>query len=325
MKLQLKRSNVIEGGDAKKPLESQLEYGELAVNYNDQYPSLFIKDSNDTIRKIGGDLDIYQKIEDLAPPVFVCTAAEIDVQSPPALRSEGALWWNTEEGILYIWYEDANSKQWVISVPQGGAGGDAAATVVDINPPSPAQEGQLWWNSDAVEDGGGRLYVYYNSAWVDTSVPGGKGSYLSEDAATEMFLSKLVDDTAAGEITFEGLTTHEAGVNVSGTKTGTVRAYLSSGIADQNTTDYRAFYSNNDYTGGGSIAFITHFQAQPTCPPASLTIGEQVGFIAGSNLAADTVTKAIGFRSDLTARGADGKQITIFGLDDSAPSFCLVR
>ncbi len=41
MKLQLKRSNVIEGGAAKPPTSEQMEYGELAVNYNLEDPAIF--------------------------------------------------------------------------------------------------------------------------------------------------------------------------------------------------------------------------------------------------------------------------------------------
>jgi hypothetical protein len=52
MKIQLKRSNVIESGSAKEPTSEQMEYGELAVNYNTNDPSLFIKDSADNIVKI---------------------------------------------------------------------------------------------------------------------------------------------------------------------------------------------------------------------------------------------------------------------------------
>ena len=54
MKLQLKRSNVLDGGSAKVPTSSQLEYGELAVNYNGTDPVLFIKDSNDAVIRIAG-------------------------------------------------------------------------------------------------------------------------------------------------------------------------------------------------------------------------------------------------------------------------------
>jgi len=34
MKIQLKRSNVLDGTTAKEPSAEQMEYGELAVNYN---------------------------------------------------------------------------------------------------------------------------------------------------------------------------------------------------------------------------------------------------------------------------------------------------
>lgn len=53
-KIQLKRSNVLEGGKAKEPSSGQTEYGELCVNYNENDPSLFVKDSNNNIVKVAG-------------------------------------------------------------------------------------------------------------------------------------------------------------------------------------------------------------------------------------------------------------------------------
>ena len=52
MKIQLKRSNVLEGGVAKEPTAAQMEYGEIAVNYNAADPVLFIKDSADGIIRV---------------------------------------------------------------------------------------------------------------------------------------------------------------------------------------------------------------------------------------------------------------------------------
>lgn len=52
MKIQLKRSNVLENGEAKAPTAPQMEYGELAVNYNTTDPALFIKDSANGIVRI---------------------------------------------------------------------------------------------------------------------------------------------------------------------------------------------------------------------------------------------------------------------------------
>ena len=54
MKLQLKRSNVLDGSSAKAPSAAQMEYGELAVNFNSGDPVLFIKDSNDAVIRIAG-------------------------------------------------------------------------------------------------------------------------------------------------------------------------------------------------------------------------------------------------------------------------------
>lgn len=52
MKIQLKRSNVLENGSAKEPTAAQMEYGEIAVNYNAADPVLFIKDSADGIIRV---------------------------------------------------------------------------------------------------------------------------------------------------------------------------------------------------------------------------------------------------------------------------------
>ena len=47
MKIQLKRSNVLDNGVAKEPTAGQMKYGEFAVNYNADDPAIFLKDSND--------------------------------------------------------------------------------------------------------------------------------------------------------------------------------------------------------------------------------------------------------------------------------------
>ena len=53
--------------------------------------------------------------------VFVGTLTEVESEYPfPGGRPEGTLWWNTEDGTMYIWYEDADSSQWVVVVPGGG-------------------------------------------------------------------------------------------------------------------------------------------------------------------------------------------------------------
>ena len=52
MKLQLKRSLRLSGGLAQAPSAEQMSFGEIAVNYSDADPSIFLKDSTNVIRKL---------------------------------------------------------------------------------------------------------------------------------------------------------------------------------------------------------------------------------------------------------------------------------
>ena len=104
-------------------------------------------------------------------------------------------------------------------------------------PPSP-RLGQMWWCSATADEGGGRLYVYFDDVWVDASLPGGGGQ--GGD-----FLSKTEDDTAAGQITFQGLTTHEGGISVTG---------LTSAAGPDDSVYPRI--SSSDTSGGKNLSLI---------------------------------------------------------------------
>ena len=163
MKLQLKRSNVLEGGFAKEPTTAQMEYGELAVNYNLDDPCIFIKDSGNNIIRIsnagipipGNDQPQSGTLDDryvmlagstMTGPLILnadptdalgsVTKQYVDTQigdidipaapdtspSPPATPASGQLWWNTNDGRLYIYYTDIDSSQWVPATPESGGG-----------------------------------------------------------------------------------------------------------------------------------------------------------------------------------------------------------
>ena len=158
MKIQLKRSNVLESGSAKAPTAAQMEYGELAVNYNPDDPCLFLKDSNNNIIRISdkgmpnlGDSNLQsgtlderyplksgdtmtgelvlsadpvnnlgaatkQYVDNVINNINVPSATAISV-NPPSSPSEGSMWWSTEDGNLYIYYQDVDSSQWVAATP----------------------------------------------------------------------------------------------------------------------------------------------------------------------------------------------------------------
>ena len=51
--------------------------------------------------------------------------------TPPASAGAGNLWWDSDNGKLYIYYVDANSSQWVAVIP--GSGANPSSTNVIIN------------------------------------------------------------------------------------------------------------------------------------------------------------------------------------------------
>ena len=137
MKIQLKRSSVLESGLAKRPSVAQMEYGELALNYNASFPTLFYKDSSNTIRDIELDLfpntsnaslqtgtldDRYLTLSGgtltgtLTGTTFIGGVARISA-TPPTATASGELWYNTDDGRTYIYYQDADSAQWVDAAP----------------------------------------------------------------------------------------------------------------------------------------------------------------------------------------------------------------
>ena len=108
MKIQLKRSNVLVENHARQPTAGQMEYGELAVNYNTTDPAIFIKDSNNNIIRIAGKYNIADdgQVELPATP------------TPPSDAKAGNLWYNNVDGRLYIYYTDQdNTSQWVDASP----------------------------------------------------------------------------------------------------------------------------------------------------------------------------------------------------------------
>ena len=88
--------------------------------------------------------------------------------SSPEFASAGDLWWDSDEGRLYIYYVDIDSSQWVEASPSTG-GSNGSNVFSGPNAPSNAVEGALWYNTS-----NGQLYVFTNSTWnaAQTAVSG---------------------------------------------------------------------------------------------------------------------------------------------------------
>ena len=113
MKIQLKRSGVLENGKAKRPTAGQTEYGELCVNFNAGDPTIFIKDSTDEIIPIAGDSHVINLIEE---------NAQITISlGPPSNNENGDLWLDTSvcPPRLQVWSDcEGGNGQWF---PLGGS------------------------------------------------------------------------------------------------------------------------------------------------------------------------------------------------------------
>ncbi len=216
-KIQHKRSAVA----GKAPLPADLEYGEIAVNYEATDPALYIKDSADAVRKIGNQP---AATETVAGIVELATAAEtttgtdatrtvhpaglrveldkkatktVTSDTAPANPADGDLWYDSVGGELYVWYDSDDA-------------GAVAGTWVRANPqPTPKQ-------------------ATASVAGVDVKLWKKTGTLLEPETAGD----KVADATLTG-------TTCKAWVNFSGIGTVAIRkAYNVNSITDNGVGEY---------------------------------------------------------------------------------------
>jgi|GEM_PF-1783309 len=114
--------------------------------------------------------------------------------TPPVEKYEGDLWFNTEIGSLFVYYDDNTSAQWVdVSSDSSGGSNDGLVTVADVAPVN-SSTGDLWFNSST-----GITSVFYDQFWIDMG--GGDGSgpiVVSNSAPQSPVIGTLWFDTETG-------------------------------------------------------------------------------------------------------------------------------
>ena len=125
----------------------------------------------------------------------------------PSSPSAGDLWFDDTDLVLYVYYNDGTSNQWVQTNPSGAGGsssGGASVTVSGTAPTSPTA-GDLWFDDDDLF-----LYVYVNdgssSQWVKTNPSGGGSSSSTWVEKTAAYTAEagdrlIVDTSTAVTIT----------------------------------------------------------------------------------------------------------------------------
>jgi len=109
---------------------------------------------------------------------FQSGGASITVSNlAPVSASSGAMWFNSDTGEFFVYYNDGDSSQWVSPVGSRGPAGPEYTISVGENPPTNPNVGSLWWSSNV-----GTLFFYYedidSSQWV-SAVGAGYGGNLT--------------------------------------------------------------------------------------------------------------------------------------------------
>jgi hypothetical protein len=150
LKVQHKRSAV----RGKAPLPTDLEFGEIAINYEASNPSFYIKDSAGAIRRIGSQLGALVFKGSLAPTAAAPTAPNIgDVYVMSADGTMAASWVGVA-GRLVVRSENIawSGTEWE------SLGNDRVHGIhIGETPPATPSPGQQWFRSST-----GKLYVYYD-------------------------------------------------------------------------------------------------------------------------------------------------------------------
>jgi hypothetical protein len=130
-------------------------------------------------------------------------------ETAPSSPSAGDLWWSSSEAVMYIYYTDADSSQWVQATTpgaDGAAGADGSAAVyatIDLLPAS-ANTGD-----QAFVTGSNRLYLWngtgwYNIALINTnpSISGVSSSYALAIDGTATTVTIVASDPEGIPITY---------------------------------------------------------------------------------------------------------------------------
>lgn len=184
----------------------------------------------------------------------IYTGAVIDT-TPPGSPVAGDMWWDSDDGKLFIYYNDGTSSQWV----------NASGPSVAVQDTAPAgYEGQLWLDSTD-----GSMYVYYtdpggtNSQWI--------GAVSNNNTAGNVIqvVSVTKTDTYSVSIGAGAFDTQNVPtLDVSITPTSTASKILVSGtisIFGDTRPNYKLMRDGSDVTGAigdadGSRARLTSGQ-----------------------------------------------------------------
>ena len=186
--------------------------------------------------------------------------------SAPGSPSDGDLWWNSTTGLLNVYYEDANSSQWVNATGRGGGsssstGGTTKVAVLEDQKTSGTAGGNFdtgaWRDRTLNTETDPESFVTLDSGNVYFSLPAGtyEIGWSAPATAVDAHQTRLIYATDTG---------FSSGVGY---------AYGSSEQSDQNEGDGGASTIINDNRSFGNTIIttsaITYFKIQHRCSISS--------------------------------------------------------
>jgi hypothetical protein len=217
----------------------------------------------------------------------------------PASPSAGDLWWDSDNGNLYIYYDDGDSQQWVAA--------NGPQVFVGTSAPD-GYQGQLWFDSTE-----GKVYIYYDDGtsaqWV--SAIGGDSQL---DITSPVAGQSLVYNGTKFENAYSGLThlhtetlTSSSTVSINNIFTSNYSNYriVISGVGSASANFFfRMRASGSDYTSSlyyGNIIYTTN-SAGPTrvynASAAQGVLGEVRDLAVSSSM--DVYGPNLAFRTSLS-------------------------
>lgn len=112
-------------------------------------------------------------------PIPLGASAMLVQDAPPVGAFHGQMWFDSDSGKQYVWFDDGTSQQWIQT--SGGGGASKAEVYFGDVAPDPTFDGELWWDTTT-----GNMMLNYNGTWVQTNVgeaPQDGQKYVRQDAA----------------------------------------------------------------------------------------------------------------------------------------------
>lgn len=179
----------------------------------------------------------------------------------PSSPTAGQLWYESDTGIMLIYYDDGDTQQWV---EVGGISG-ISASLTDAAPSNP-YVGDIWFDTTS-----GRTYLYYDDGssgqWVEIGATGDDLATVASGAPASPSIGQMWYDTLNEQLLVYDGTSWLASAGATATVSPTEPAGPDEGDLWYDTANGEMFiYSGTEWLSAGGGASVTVQDTAPADP-----------------------------------------------------------